>query len=76
VCVPPLGHQEVVAVALKHLLGRLRSVTSRAGETGQGGLEYALVAGVVVVAIIVAFDAFPVGDIVTAGLEAVQGLIS
>jgi Flp pilus assembly pilin Flp len=44
-------------------------------EAGQGGLEYALVAGVVVVAIIIAFQNFPVGDIVTSGLDQVQGLI-
>jgi hypothetical protein len=45
------------------------------GEAGQGGLEYALAAGVVVVAIIVAFQSFPIGQIVTDALTAVQGLI-
>jgi Flp pilus assembly pilin Flp len=44
-------------------------------EAGQGGLEYALTAGVVVVAIIVAFQNFPIGEIVTNALDQVQGLI-
>jgi Flp pilus assembly pilin Flp len=43
-------------------------------EAGQGGLEYALVAGVVVVAIITAFSVFPIADIVTTALTKVQNL--
>lgn len=53
-------------------LRRLR----RNGEAGQGGLEYALVAGVVVVAIIIAFNTFPIGEIVTDSLNQVKNLIS
>ncbi len=45
-------------------------------ERGQNGLEYALVAGVVVVAIIGAFTAFPIGDIVNTGLTRVRNLMS
>jgi Flp pilus assembly pilin Flp len=44
-------------------------------EDGQGGLEYALVAGVVVVAIITAFSVFPIADIVTNALTKVQNLV-
>lgn len=51
-------------------------VMSGDDERGQNGLEYALVAGVVVVAIIGAFNAFPIGSIVTTGLNKVKNLMS
>ncbi len=58
-------------------LETLRSMVIDAdGERGQNGLEYALVAGVVVVAIIGAFSAFPIGGIIQNALKKVQGLIS
>jgi Flp pilus assembly pilin Flp len=63
-------------VALMHLLAWLQSRAPRRDEAGQGGLEYALVAGVVIVAIILAFDSFPVGQIVTDSLTKVQGLLN
>jgi Flp pilus assembly pilin Flp len=62
-------------VALMQLLAWLPTMVRRDEEAGQGGLEYALVAGVVVVAIIIAFQQFPVGEIVTAGLTKVQDLV-
>ncbi len=45
-------------------------------EAGQNGLEYALVAGVVVVAIIAAFSAFPIGTIISSALTKVQNLLT
>jgi Flp pilus assembly pilin Flp len=62
-------------VALLHLLAWLQSRAPQRDEEGQGGLEYALVAGVVVVAIVIAFRDFKVGDIITSALNEVEGLI-
>ncbi len=45
-------------------------------EVGQNGLEYALVAGVVVVAIIGAFTTFPIPSIITSALNKVKALVS
>jgi Flp pilus assembly pilin Flp len=44
-------------------------------EVGQGGLEYALVAGVVVVAVIIAYQGFDLGSIVSGGLQRLQDLV-
>jgi Flp pilus assembly pilin Flp len=62
-------------VALLQLLAWLESRAPAADEEGQGGLEYALVAGVVVVAIVIAFRDFGVDDIINSALNKVKGLI-
>lgn len=51
-------------------------VAGRADQRGQNGLEYALVAGVVVVAIISAFTAFPIAAIVSGALTKVKDLVA
>lgn len=45
-------------------------------ESGQGGLEYALAAGVVVVAVVVAFQNFPIDGLITDALTLVEELIT
>jgi Flp pilus assembly pilin Flp len=62
-------------VGLTYLWAWFLTLLYRDDERGQGGLEYALVAGVVVVAIIIAFNTFPIGSIVTNSLSKVQKLI-
>jgi Flp pilus assembly pilin Flp len=56
------------------LWARWLGLSDTDAEDGQGGLEYALVAGVVVVAIITAFSIFPIGSIVSNALTKVQNL--
>lgn len=63
-------------MALMQLLGWLNALVPQRDEEGQGGLEYALVAGVVVVAIILAFNEIPIGKIVTDSFAKVQALIT
>ena len=62
-------------MALLQLLAWLESRAPETDEEGQGGLEYALVAGVVVVAIVIAFRDFGVDDIINSALNKVKGLI-
>jgi hypothetical protein len=59
--------------AYRARLRRRRAAAAR-HEVGQGGLEYALVAGVVVVAIIIAYQGLDLGSIVAGGLQRVHEL--
>jgi Flp pilus assembly pilin Flp len=64
-------------VALVQLIGawrRLRALTGRESETGADSIEWALVVGVVVVAIVAALTAVFPGDIVTSAASEVSGL--
>ena len=62
-------------MALMYCAEWLKAALNRDGEEGQGGLEYALVAGVIVFAIITALAAFPVDGIVDSALGQLETLI-